>query len=422
MIIIFGNWLTEELNKSTLLGRVHPPDRRVPPEIIYGKLDTPSKPLTNKELITALMMLGSDSGVDENLLLAGKFMSCNQDPDDSKIREARLLYEGDPEKQVLAIFGLEISEKNIESLDAIKDIVNQGGIIYKSEQEEINVEAAHYNSKEAAGVVKKAIESGHYYKLALGGKYSDNSAIIKDPKTGMLWLVKPGTQKLSPAAGVREERATQSQREAAFYEVAKTLGMGSIVPRTFLIKLNGKLTAVMPFLPHDFKQLDKIRKIDPNRMVQTLEKYRRVGEVHKFAVIDWILGQTDRHGGNILISDDNSLALIDHGGAFAGKAFNPAFDDSSFIPFYLRYTHPKGFKKLSPRDRFMNMPTIDIHTDKRLKDWILDIKPYQIEKILKEFDINPEPELNRLKDIQDHAKLSDKISDYLNKIWSGYVD
>ena len=359
---------------------------------------------------------------EKELVIAARFLSGITEPSAEMYMEAAEYYEDDPEFAIMYAFGIPRTEKNRLQLRAIAKLANgdDHSLITKSEQDPLMIVPGHYSAIDAVDAIKRAIDDHKYFEINLGGKYSDNSHIAKDPKNGMLWLVKPGEKKLSPAMGVRQERANLAQRETAFFQCANEMGLGAIVPKTFLLKINGKFTAVMPFLPHDFAQADKIRKQNPAKVQNTLDKYKEVGQLHIWGAMEMILGNTDSHGGNLMISNDGSVALIDHGGSFAGDKFDPAHDSSSFCPFYLRYNVPKGYKKMDFSERFNNMPKIDAKVDKNVKNWVMSVDPSKVQKILAEFDINPEPVLKRLDMLKKVAQSGQLVSDFVNRFWSGY--
>ena len=272
----------------------------------------------------------------------------------------------------------------------------------------------HYTASSAADAINRAYNAKQIYHVQLGGKYSGDTEIAKDPQNGMLWLIKPGSDKVSPAAGIAEERASQAQREAAFSAVANELGLGMAIPKTFLVKIHEVPTAVMPFLPPEFKPLSVYKKKNPSLIAESFEKYRKSGMLHMWGILEWILGSIDSHSGNILMAPDGSVALIDHGSTFAGNAFDPALDESSFVPFYLRYRVEKGFKKLDPEDRMLKIVQLDARTDELVRNWLMHIDENRIGGIIKEFGINPEPSLARLRDLKAHEG---SISHYVNKLW-----
>jgi hypothetical protein len=376
----------------------------------------------NPEVVEMAVQMANGQVVDEkDLWRAAQFIAGIQEPSEDMVVQGQDFYDDDPEFAIMYAFGIERTEKNRLNIRMIAKLstVDDNNEFRKNEQDPLEIIPGHYTSLSAVEAVKRALDAKKVFSINLGGKYSDHSQIAKDPKNGMLWLIKPGEKKLSPASGVRQERANLAQREAAFYACAQEMGLGAVVPKTFLLKINGKYTATMPFLPQDFMQADKIRKQNPLRIKEILDKYKNVGQLHIWAAVEMILGNTDSHGGNLMVSKDGSVALIDHGGSFAGDQFDPAGDDSSFCPFYLRYTVPKGFKRMSNEERYRNMPQIDAKTDMTVKKFIKNIDEFKIKRILEDFGINPKPSLDRLHKLKQQTEKLSLISDFLNRFWSG---
>jgi hypothetical protein len=373
--------------------------------------------INQAEIQMAQRLLGIASYGSETLIEAAKFLSCKSYLDEEKRRLGQLLFEDDPEYAILFAFDIDRTIDNKKTLHEICNLIDNQFVVTKNENEieQFEITPGHPSAEDVVKVLIKSKEAGMVYKVNLGGKYSGHTKIFKDPDTGMLWLMKPGTNEISPALGINEERATQAQREAAFYAVAQEIGLGMSIPRVYLVKFNGVYVAVMPFLPLDFKSIESYKKQDPNKITWVFEKYRKSGLLHMWAVLEWILGSVDSHGNNVLMSEDGSVALIDHGSTFAGKSFNPAMDPNSFTPFYLRYRVPKGFKKLDPDQKLSKLPILDYRLDNYIKNWLFSIDPFKIERIIKEFGINPEPSIERLEDLRRHEG---SLSDYVNFLWT----
>lgn len=223
--------------------------------------------------------------------------------------------------------------------------------------------------------------------------------------------------RISPAAGVAQESATQSQRECAFWKVADEIGIGNFFPRADLLIINGAQVAALRLLPFDFKTLAQIIKQDPNMAIRILEPYRRTGILFKWAIIDFVLGNVDRHGGNIMANPDGEVALIDHGSAFAGNGFDPAHDSNSFIPFYLRASvRGKNFNQLSFSEKIRVMPTVGPEVNKALEEWINQIDVDKIQEILENFGIDPQPTLDRLDRLKAAAQAT-TVDSAINQLW-----
>lgn len=62
----------------------------------------------------------------------------------------------------------------------------------------------HYTAQAASDGINRAINAKTIHSIQLGGKYSGDTKIAKDPQNGMKWLIKPGSEKISPAKGISE--------------------------------------------------------------------------------------------------------------------------------------------------------------------------------------------------------------------------
>ncbi len=131
--------------------------------------------------------------------------------------------------------------------------------------------------------------------------------------------------------------------------------------------------------------------------------------------MDYLLGQPDRHAGNIMIDEGDNIRFIDAGSAFCGLSFSPGSDPKSFVPFYLRVFTPWKFNTLTPQERFNVMPTLKADADQALKAWVDAINEGQIVNILNQFNINPQPFVNRLNALRYYAGTK---SDFLRKFYS----
>jgi hypothetical protein len=329
------------------------------------------------------------------------------------VRRALREHEGDLQAAALAAFGIEITDANRKALDGVMQLLDDG-----LQKAEVTVEAGTVDSEETAEAVQRAIQSGTYQEVKLNGKHSKGTAVVRDEATQRTYLIKPGSGKPSPAKGVTQESASQSRREVAFYEVADEVGLGDFMPRADLLLIDGAETACMELIPYDFQTLDKMKQTDPNVPNRFLEKYRRSGILHKWAVLDFILGNPDRHGQNMMADKNGSVFLIDHGSAFAGESFDPAHDKSSFIPFYLRaWTKMKDFDKMGFAEKLRSMPRVSGETIANLRAWLISIKDHQLAAILKRNSIDPKPMLSRLSTIKGMVDDGEPVDLVINKLW-----
>lgn len=374
------------------------------------------KPLEDWELDTAHAMLGHHPFANRALKaaqwLSGRKVAANDDV----YRMALRVHDGDHERAALHAYGLTDSE---EHLKALRGLIASESFAKSEDTEPVinSVEAGFLEATQTANEVKRAAKSGSVQTLHLSGKHSKGSMAAKDPETEHVWLLKPGSGSQSPAAGSRDHKATQSMRETAFWHIADKYGLGGFYPQCDLLMVNGQQVAAMRLLASSFDNLDKKARKDKTFATRVLEPYRKSGLVHRWAILDWVLGNPDRHGQNLMVDRNNAIMLIDHGSAFAGKNFDPAHDPKSFIPFYLRVWGPKDFFELAPEDRMKFMPEVDVEVEKHLKAFLDTITPEALSSMLAQYGIEPGPELERLDMLKRPSRHP--LCVRVNAVWAG---
>ena len=270
-----------------------------------------------------------------------------------------------------------------------------------------------------ADAVQRAANKGYINSIKLNGKHSKGTMLAQDPQTKKTYLLKPGSGRNSPAKGVSETLATQSEREAAFWHVADAWGIGDAFPRADLILINNHQTAVMELLGIKFSNFGSKKREDPALPARILEPYRQNATLFKWSLIDYVLGNPDRHSQNMMVDpEERRIKLIDHGSALAGESFDPATDDNSFIPFYLRAWTNRKFKDMKTEERLRFMPGLDRRAEQLFDQWVADISDDKMVTILQDYHINPQPCYSRLSMVR--AMPGPKWL-VLNKMWSGAI-
>jgi hypothetical protein len=362
-------------------------------------------------------MLG-ESGEFHNLLEAAKFVSGRKEIPIDRIRYSFVHHEDDPVAAALYACGLEDTETNRESIKAISKMAD----IVKFEPElkaPKSIEAYDPDDEEVAEEVKNAYKHGGVESISLQGKHSKGTLIARDPRTMHVWLIKPGSGSTSPAAGVADETASQSAREAAFSNVARQWGLGPYCVRAEMLKVDGQEWAALSMLPFSYKNADKWKKEDLAFLQRTLESYRSQGILHKLAIMDFVLGNPDRHAQNVMVSEDGHVVMIDHGSAFAGEHFSPASDKKSFIPFYLRYM-ATNFSQLDYAEKLKKMPKTGFGAQGDIERFIGSIDPNKVAFITDRYNIDPQPSLERLAIVKGLLKSVDgqnSIDVLINRLW-----
>ena len=372
-------------------------------------------PSDNKEGDVIADMVGA-SDPFHKLLNAAKFVSGRNSIPLERARYAFVRFEDDPEAAALYTVGLQDTPENRKTL---KEVLDAGDLTKNEEAVKTpkKVQAIDESGKSAAEEINSAIASDGIQPITLVGKHSKGTLIARDPRTLHVWLMKPGSGAVSPAAGVADETATQSKREAAFSHVAREWNLGQFCIRSELMNVDGAEWAVLYMLPFDYQNADKWKKADQAFLLRTMEHYRTMGILHKLAVLDYVLGNPDRHAQNIMISRNGEMVMIDHGSAFAGEGFSPGKDDKSFVPFYLRYG-TKGFSAMDYEERFKHMPTVSRPTQLMLERWIVGLKEHELSDTIGEFGINPKPCVERLRKIKKLLDLTNlDIDRQINALW-----
>jgi GNAT superfamily N-acetyltransferase len=360
---------------------------------------------------------GGASTIHGPLCRAAAFLS-GKLIDENRFRQA-LALDLEPAEAALKAAGLEPTPDTLKAIWALVEIQNQEGL-NKGEGDH-TVSARDPRSQPLADELVEAMDRGDDRPVQFKGKHTGGMQIVR-VEDGKQWLLKPGSGNLSPAAGVREETASQSSREGAFYEVADAWGLGQWLPVTHVLEVDRQETAVMELLPLDWMNMEKLRDQNPHQLQNIIEKLKAEGTLYKWAVLDMVLGSPDRHGNNLMVGTEEDgfpVKLIDHGSTFAGDAFDPSHDASSFIPFYLRATAGKRWKTMTNQERLAVMPTANLAEDDDLQQWVESLDPKVLVDVLSKYGIRAEPSLKRLGWLKSQVGRVENLSREVNKFWVG---
>lgn len=345
---------------------------------------------------------------------AAMFLS-QKAPSYDDLRESLVRWDNDFEMAVLEAFGLDCTEENRTALRGIvkASSLNKSDISVASIPRDIL--APHKDGHKMEAALMRGMAAGMVKQVDFEGKHSKGMAIIKDPETNKKYLIKPGSGKLSPSAGVSEEPASQSKRETAFAKIAEAVGLGRFVNDANIIMMDEQECAAMGLLSGSYEGMEqRKKKEDPQNI---LGKYLENGDLFKWSVLDYLAGNADRHAGNIMVNDENEVKLIDHGSAFAGRAFNPAEDKRSFVPFYLRAFSEDSFSALDADGKYDAMPKPTDRQDKSIGNWIGSLDKPKIKNILQEYGLKAEFVTDRL-DWLLSLPVEDRL-DWLLSFYSG---
>lgn len=400
----------EAWNKLRRIGMsLRPEDVGINPKDEADRMARWVKKLSKRESIPS-DQLGFSVSFHELIAIA-QFLT-QQQVDLSVIRQALMANGGEPLEAVLTAYGLNTPEgkKAFENVKALK--LHKTEDILKAPKSIVGID-----NEDMATIVQKAYKDGQVESIALGGKHSSGSYIIKDDK-GNNWLLKPGSGKKSPAAGVDETKGSQSRREAAFSALAELLQINEVKPAHLLV-IDGKEVAAIQMWPMDWTNLHRTMYEDTNLPRKALDRYLRNGKLFRWAVLDFIAGNPDRHGNNAMVSsadDGNKIGLIDHGSAFAGHHFDPGNDKDSFVPYYLRVWAGPEFHGLEHDEQLDQMPKLTGEADQEFREWVEALDAKEIEGVLHKYGIDPSAVLARLKEIQSDP-MAENMSQHVNMCW-----
>jgi hypothetical protein len=369
---------------------------------------------------TALDMLGWNPIVHP-AFAAARFLSGRAEVTRQKLRQALYDCDGDYVDAAIKAYGLPEGEDSRRALKAVQAIAGMNKSIAEQGQQQVpagqSIDSGTSDSDETTDAVRRAFKN-HTVRVAhLDGKHSKGALIAKDPQQDRIYLLKPGSGGQSPAAGAQQESASHSRREVAFWQVAESWGVGDSIPRADLVLIDGSEYAAIHMLPFTWKNLQKKLGANTAAVREALAPYRDRGIVTKWAVLDYVLGNPDRHGENLMVAPDNhQVALIDHGSAFAGPSFDPAHDQNSFVPFYLRaWSWPK-FNLLSMADKLRTMPQLGDQARDELRTWLDGVHADRLEAMLLRYGIDPRPSVDRLAKMKLEA-AQHPVDEAINRLW-----
>ena len=340
----------------------------------------------------------------EALLEAARFMA-GGGPKAAAHAVHRGLWEadGDPERGALAAYAIEPTDEHVRALRAIRALAKGAPeLADQTPPEVLHVEPVADEGQEAADAVQRAFRDRFVAYVKFNGKHSAGAMLARDRETGVTYLVKPDDDP-GPAAGLHQEAAPPSARDAAFYRLAEAWGLAPAVPEADAVTLDGQPYVVIKLLPWSYQGLDKTWAENPGAVRQLLAPYLADGSIHRWAVLYYVAGEADGHAGNMM-AHEGDVKLIDHGSSGAGTAFDPAGDRATWVPFFLRAWAPAGFNKMTPAERLRYLPRIGREAETSFNQWLQGLHQADVERIETRYGLDPGPMLIRLAKLQAEAK------------------
>lgn len=212
----------------------------------------------------------------------------------------------------------------------------------------------------------------------------------------------PESQYEDVGYGDHFEKLTTAQREGLYHNVAHFMGLGKYVPTTSVIhdRSPGADPVSQDHGPNG-NHYSVMEKIPGARHYTGGEGHRKVlgelhesGELHKLAIMNAMLGNTDRHSQNWMMSPQG-LHLIDH-----GLTFDYNNRDRSFVfPGYLEEAQAINSVHKDP-----------LHESAR--DWLLGLDHGELKKLMASHKVHNDfkrPLMEGLLMAQDRVRSDPKI-------------
>ena len=345
-------------------------------------------------------------------LEAAKFLGGGPSrPDDIAERQAYLEADGDPVAAALAAYRLDPSLA--EALQAVM----AWAPLDKAEPPTLDVAKVEPFAQEGtdfAAAVGRAFAAKGVRPAHFNGVHSSGTLLATDPKDHRTYILKAG-QGGEGVPAVAEVRTTEPRREAISWSVLQAYGYSKAAPECHLVLADGRELAAIAMLPTDFQGLDQFQQHDPARARRLLKLHWL--DLHRWATLDFILGNADRHSGNLMVRDDQ-VQLIDWGSALAGPDFSPGIDNRTFTPCYLRIFAPSDWSQLPPLKKAETLPRLNSQDESSLRNWVLSLGAEPLSVILPKYGVDPAPELGRLAKLQSLCQtLPADLA--LNQLWCG---
>lgn len=175
----------------------------------------------------------------------------------------------------------------------------------KANQDEADTRAHKLATEISSGSDRtKSVIGGNHISAAYLVTYKTPDANGNPVENKVVFKPVEGERK-GARRNIRDTEVPAASREMAAFDVATKLGIR--IPDVASVELDGKPGTAMRFLKRDDKEhndiINNVQKPDPSRLTE-------------LAVFDFVIGNTDRHAGNLIVTKGRDLNPIDHGLSF----------------------------------------------------------------------------------------------------------
>jgi hypothetical protein len=150
----------------------------------------------------------------------------------------------------------------------------------------------------------EAIGTKNIHTVEQNEHSATNGSYIVKFEDGSQAVWKPSIEE-SPNLRQGITAGTYYKREVAAYEISKIIGMTDLVPPTVLRDIDGSIGSLQAW---------ETNAKSANTFENIADKYGKSQvDIQRASLFDAIMGNTDRHSGNWLVTREGKLVLIDHG-------------------------------------------------------------------------------------------------------------
>lgn len=171
------------------------------------------------------------------------------------------------------------------------------------------------------------------------GAFDRTSFWAKDP-SGKHVYVKGSSGEMQDENG-NEGPWNTARKEGAYHNLAKDyFGLGAHMPAVAVVRhpSTGQEHAIIQHVPGKHEHDMPMNEIGP-----TLSDMNKSGDVHKLAIMNFLMNNTDRHAGNYLYGDNGKLTMIDHN-MFGRSDERRWYSDPRYLRSLENYEHNYGGK------------------------------------------------------------------------------
>ena len=214
-------------------------------------------------------------------------------------------------------------------------------------------------------------------------------------------------QAIIESIGARASAGNLAKREALAYNIFKEFKdrgqMANLaMPETFLVYEGEEVVGVAVKWIDDLSEFHDIYSRQIPRLLENVWDIVDMNDAYDMAVFDYIIGNTDRHFGNLLVNQSSGqLVLIDHGYSFPSAKLAGRADGLS--EFRNMLLNGGAFSGLD-----------DAVGKWDIEDWIDVLEEVQWEKLAKDFKLNKSETSALLLRVEDMKKIiyNDKMEDW----------